>query len=526
MNKETRDELSKYQTEHLFLLIGTNPLPNYVVYHLLAKHSSYVYLVHTLESSIIANRLKEMLNLSENHYDKILVNESEPKEIFDKIYTVAKNKHNIGLNYTGGTKVMAVNAYNAIKRANSNSVFSYLSAKNLRLVLNVGDSESKSFPVRFCVQPTLKKLHELHCLEVSNLQEESFKPEFCEALSKVPPKSITKWCNNNLRYLSGSKMLSEKKLKEVELPSDQPFEELSKVWGKCHTLNDLLDVWSGEFNNVTELAQWIDGNRQIGYPSRISSQYGFNQESNHPMIEDVFNSLSKVQYKYLRKWCRDNLYAQDSTSFPDKEEMELIKLPTKSPFESLIPFWDGCETMEELALKWNVDTRILIDWLNGKWLEDYTLSAFKKISKECGIHSCAKNVEIINSGKKGIQSGFESERKIGFEKQKKGNRKKNRQTDFEFDVAALTGYQIFAVSCSTSENKWTLKQKLFEAYVRGQQLGGDEAKIGLVCFSTDPNKVQEEIEKEWHENDKFRVFGNKSIPELAEELGKWLSDSS
>ena len=506
INKGICDELNKYQTDHLFLLIGTNPLPNYVAYHLLAKPSSYIYLVHTIESSRIADRLIKVLDILDNHC-KIIVDESEPIKIFDRIYDEAKGKQNIGLHYTGGTKAMAINAYNAIKKANSNSVYSYLSARNLKLVLNVGDSESKSFQVRFCVHPTLKKLHELHCLKVKDLKEEPFKPEFCEALSKVPCKSITKWCNDNLRYLSGSKMLREHGLLEVELPLDSPFENLSTSWGKCRTLEDLLDVWSDEFSNATELAQWIDGNRNIGCPSRVLSQKECNQETNYPMIEEVYDSLLSIPYKNYRKWCRDSLYIQKSTSFPDKEESKLIRLPTKSPFDSLIPFWEGCETLGDLAIKWNVEVGILVDWFNGKWLEDHTLSAIKKVSNFCEIHSYAKNVEIINSGK------TKSE-------------KKGKQNDFEFDVAALRGYQLFAVSCSTSSDNWGLKQKLFEAYVRGQQLGGDEAKIGLVCFSSDPNTIQKEIEKEWHEKDKFRVFGAGSIPKLDEELAKWLSGSS
>jgi len=79
------------------------------------------------------------------------------------------------------------------------------------------------------------------------------------------------------------------------------------------------------------------------------------------------------------------------------------------------------------------------------------------------------------------------------------------------------------------DKKAAVKQKLFEAYVRGQQLGGDEAKIGVVCFASEtspnasPERIKKEIEEEWHLEDKFRVFGAEQIPNLSMHLKEWLT---
>jgi len=63
----TKSDLGKfaeYRSDYLFLLIGTNPLPNYVVYRLLAKPSSHIIFVHTSRTDRITNNLITVLNLT------------------------------------------------------------------------------------------------------------------------------------------------------------------------------------------------------------------------------------------------------------------------------------------------------------------------------------------------------------------------------------------------------------------------------------------------------------------------------
>ena len=55
---------------------------------------------------------------------------------------------------------------------------------------------------------------------------------------------------------------------------------------------------------------------------------------------------------------------------------------------------------------------------------------------------------------------------------------------FEFDVAATRGYRLFALSCTASSDKDLCKSKLFEAFHRARQMGGDEARVALLCGLT------------------------------------------
>jgi hypothetical protein len=89
------------------------------------------------------------------------------------------------------------------------------------------------------------------------------------------------------------------------------------------------------------------------------------------------------------------------------------------------------------------------------------------------------------------------------------------------DVAAMRGYQLFAISCTTGTGKSECKSKLFEAVVRARQLGGDEARIGLVSFHKDPGALQQEVERRLLMDGKVRVWGPDQLPQLADYLKQW-----
>ncbi len=386
--KNESDKFAEYRSDYLFLLIGTNPLPNYVVYHLLAKPSSHIIFIHTSKTNKIANDLITVLNIPSERWTKILVNESDSRDIYKKITEYSKGKQKLGLNYTGGTKAMAVNAYKAVLDADQDSVFSYLDARSLELVIDTRDSSSKRIPVSLSVKPSIEELFSLHGYEIDN-KREVFIPEICEVLANDLFTEFRKWCDKKLRSENLGKILNKPELKNVILPIDPPFENLAN-------------------------------------------------------------------------------------------------------------FWEDCSTLEDLAKKWGIKVENLASWFDGNWLEDYTLLMFQEVAEECKIHD-----HVLGA-------------KFNYNK-------------FELDVAILRGYELFVVSCTTASKKSIVKQKLFEAYVRGQQLGGDEAKIGVVCFASDrssdasPEIIKKEIKEEWHLENKFRVFGAEQIQNLSIYLKEWLT---
>lgn len=91
----------------------------------------------------------------------------------------------------------------------------------------------------------------------------------------------------------------------------------------------------------------------------------------------------------------------------------------------------------------------------------------------------------------------------------------------EIDAFAVRGYQLFAISCSVAKAKDERKDKLFEIVHRAKQLGGDEARIGLVCMA-DANGVNR-LNIQLRE-DHIRVFGRDDLATLEIELGRWFKN--
>ena len=61
-------KLEDYQCENLFLLVGENPLPNYVAAKMLAKKGTRIYFVYSPETQKYAKRLENKLGSADFLY--------------------------------------------------------------------------------------------------------------------------------------------------------------------------------------------------------------------------------------------------------------------------------------------------------------------------------------------------------------------------------------------------------------------------------------------------------------------------
>lgn len=142
---------------HLVLLIGTNPLPNFVVADYFLKNNSKIkniWLVYSEENYLQGGTNKQAANLEElirkrwkdKHsslefpLEKIpLLDVSDAvkirQDIQSKMLKRWKPSEGFHLNYTGGTKAMATHTYICLQELkNYQRSFSYLDANNFRLI--------------------------------------------------------------------------------------------------------------------------------------------------------------------------------------------------------------------------------------------------------------------------------------------------------------------------------------------------------------------------------------------------------
>ncbi|MDY7006107.1 MAG: hypothetical protein SWX82_19810 [Cyanobacteriota bacterium] len=191
------DIADKYKVEHLFLLIGENPLPNYVAARTLLKEGGTVYLVFTKQTKSHKICLKDGLKgLTIKCQDVDLANyESNAfhiREIIQKKIKSIKTE-SLGLNYTGGTKAMAVHAYRAMKELKPNAVFSYLDPRRLKMCI---DQENNK-PI-FCNVPLELSLEELFKLHNDNFWRKDKTPISHPCLPEVAAKFAEFYTNEKL----------------------------------------------------------------------------------------------------------------------------------------------------------------------------------------------------------------------------------------------------------------------------------------------------------------------------------------
>lgn len=399
MNDITSD-LRPYQTDYLFLLIGTNPLPNYVAAQLLAKEQSKIYLLHTggpKGTFLVADRLKKVLLEKKNTGLSV-----EPREIdetksilikrkMEEILNTIEQQASVGLHYTGGTKAMSVHVYSAVKKKLADAVFSYLDSRTLSLIID----GHKEFPVARSCKVSLAEIFALHGYEEPGLKHD------------LPSKKIPL-----LRSIT-------------EVHSE---EESFKQWG-----------------------DWL----------------GKKDKKNRPPLEML----------------------PDSLKYPS----------LKNVGEAFDSFCGGKATPDLFAQCLGYSSlNSCREWLEGKWLDEYVFWVITQIVEEYGISDYGFHIEFKKQG------------------QRKG----------ELDVAAVLGYQLYAISCIASDNKSGCKNHLFEAYVRARQLGGDEARVALVCCYNDPAALRNEIEETWFTEGRVVVFGRKDLPSLPDKLRNWFETAN
>ena len=402
MDAGNKAAFQPYQADVLFLLIGTNPLPNYVAACLLATDKATIYLLHTpgqKGTGEVAGRLKTRLEQCLPGSSIILreIDEVDGKKIEAKLCKIITGPlpvtSAVGLNYSGGTKPMAVHVYHALRQAFPDGCYSYLDARSLKMVIRQKDAPTQMLLVGRTVELGLVELVTMHGYR-------------------------------------------------LETPRDMPrVSELCKAIAQVHLFKDGFTQW-----------------------------------------RDWLNTFGDLE-------CDP-------------------RLPTVSEFPALVPvvqaFHDICggrATEEGVAKAIGCKNDRLSNccgFFLSDWLEKYTLGALLQFAPDLGIKHFG----------------------IGIEPKRPGQRK------FEIDVAAMYGYQLFAISCIVTEYAEKAKEHLLEIFVRARQLGGDEARLGLVCLVKDTVSLQREIEQTWDAEGKLRVFGARHLAHLDRYMQNWFETAN
>lgn len=390
------DPFAPYRTDVLVLLIGSNPLPNYVAARLLLRDDGALCLVYSSGPSgtgKVAQRLAAQFPQHKIHLISVDLNDPATIRRTIEKYLEDTPPQTIGLNYTGGNKMMAVHAYVAVaefcRRRGRMVQFSYLDADGLELMVEEQPGQPAiRRKVALSVYLSLEKLFELHGIGyVGTLQKEPLLPDLAQALA-----------------------------------SQNHIETGVRAWQEARRI--LL---------AAEGRRWADVRAEL---ERVGVQ---------PAVLDALSVAVGLDI--------ERSFAQRPAA---------LKAGFKSPRQFTI-------------------------WLDGAWLEDWTLECIKQLGYQERAHDI--NCRAPNP--------------------------------MQIDVAMLRGYQLFALSCGVTTNETEAKIKLLEIFTRGRQLGGDEARVALICLANDPEAIQQKLRLDWDASDRIRVFGRQQMPELSKHLKDW-----
>ncbi len=177
---------NKDDFRHLILLIGTNPLPNFVVADYFLKHNENLQKIWLIYSKTIksfqtgtysqAKNLEKLLQKKwkgkcrlQFSFETIQLSDVSnaaqiKRDIPDEMIKELEKSEGFHLNYTGGTKAMSTHVYRILEQIkNEEKAFSYLDARKFRIV---GDKEDFiTDDLRKEITITFEELIDLHGID-------------------------------------------------------------------------------------------------------------------------------------------------------------------------------------------------------------------------------------------------------------------------------------------------------------------------------------------------------------------------
>lgn len=285
MNSETSILPDLYRSDCLFLLIGTNPLPNFVAAKLLLRAGGQLYLVHSTGTQRIAEHLaRYWVNVEKGAQPKFLcVDEADGADVRRKLDDTLQplSAGTVGLNYTGGTKSMSVHAYQTVWEHQRNShrpaLLSYLDARSNKMYIVRGsDPPFCSDPLLYSVQPSIQTMVDLHDFKLNTkITTELILPDLSITLAEAHQSEEGRngwrtWCDEELRRKArkeknSSNWRSNSELAKITVPFpvDSSLHgvvaQMREVFGCQGDSLSLADASRNGSLKNKKLCEWLDG---------------------------------------------------------------------------------------------------------------------------------------------------------------------------------------------------------------------------------------------------------------------------
>lgn len=458
MDLDTLRTHTDTQANLLFLLVGDNPLPNYVVAKLLSGKQTTLVLVYSPDrgqlqgTGAAKDALKGVLDGSAGEtapvpfaaLETLEVDESDAHDVATKVAERVRGLATglVLMNYTGGTKAMATHAYAAAREAcadHKELYGCYLDARRLQLRLERwpvhAAPQSAPFDANRRLDLKFETMLALHGRVGPKLRREPLLPQTAAAIARL---HADKAANEAYGHWIA-----------------EAFFRSKQAWPKS-----IRNAYDAECN----VQRWAYTNCRDALKKRPAKQLAKLLFQADPVLATALQ--------------------MDLSAGPFHTWGDLFHAARQQERQALCSLFDAADESGKLGA-----------WFEGQWLEDYVLGAWLA-QPEATRGDALAGAGIGPTG-----------------------------DDFEIDVALVRGYQLFGISCTTDKSKRLCKSKLLEVYARAEQLGGAEARVGLISFYPKPAELTREVDGLVNAR-RLKIFGREDLPQIGERLAEWIRTSS
>ncbi|HET6842933.1 MAG TPA: hypothetical protein VFK06_14850 [Candidatus Angelobacter sp.] len=434
--------MHKERPRNILLTVGTNPLPVLVAAWRLACEfePQTLWLLHSVQTEMMAQAIAHQMR---RRWEAVptaggtirmvpISDAAHPKSIASTVRSlIPEAGSQWHLHYTGGTKIMALKAMQALTAAVGDPTDSYLDVNRH----NVLDQRG------YLINPRVSDERREWNLDLRDLCVlHGFTTDFRLEHRHKSPADV---------WTSTTGCFGEAKPEPVDFCYRNNGKPLEREWEAIGS-----EIFSLLINNPAPKDPGLE------------LKEAFN--SNWGNRDRLWLSLPSEEIKTPVRW--------PSITIPDSQaQTEWAALPAR--INKLVTEfrWNDDLKLERIKNGPSADLRMMWDFVNGADMEMAVHKSVRTVLEKRGLRfSLAHSVHIARRPK---------------------DEKTVARRCFELDVAVILGYQLVVISCSRSgKERAHIKNKAFEALHRARQVGGDSARALLICGLSREDTADLEVE--------------------------------
>lgn len=424
------------KSDYLIMLIGSSPMPNLISAFTRIKENGKIFMIYTNETEKIAKQLKELIEEKAKEKSLNILVELSYGRIYEE-YNLEKVSQSIK------------NILNKIA----------LEYKNENL-------EDKSIELNFTGGTKI-------------MASVSYR-EFKEIFNNEEKAYLTYLDSEESEFVIYD--ISKNKTKKLPYSKENETIDLS--------IDDIITMHFEASGNELKNEQFKD--IKI---SKVNEYIFETLIENYDKKED-FISLMEEIYRYNRENGKNkspNKIKKDINTINEYMENSNLKIKNIDNYSKIISIYEE----EFQNLKEKERYKLMIEDINGKWLEKVLLKKLHKLKEE----------------------GYIDDVRISEER-------KGKDAIFEIDLIVLKNENLYCFSVTTVDNYSEANMKLHEVNYRAKSIGGDGVKISFISFYDNGKELEEKIKNIWDDeeslNNKYLIITLENFNKIDELIKEWL----